>query len=319
MTTSVNASYVHQTIETHLLSLQQPRWIEVAFYGGSFTALPIAMQQQLLAPAYQAYQAGRIDGIRISTRPDAISEPIARLLLDYKVSTVEIGVQSLDDDVLAAANRGHTVEDVQCTMNILTSYPFQVGIQIMPGLPQEDWNSLLLTAGRAVKLKPNFARIYPTVVINQTELAHSYRQGLYQPLSLDEAVKKVAFLKLHFEQNDIPVIRTGLQATEELDKGNTVISGPYHPAFGELVDGYIFYQMLLRSFEDIAYYPHVTLICHPRDQSKIRGQANRYWHALAQRTKRHIKLVTTGIRLGEVVIEQQGLRYSINRKMIFSN
>ena len=313
--TTVDAADIQNTMDYHLPPITPDRLIEVAFYGGSFTALPGAIQQRLLYPAKQAFREGRIHGIRVSTRPDAITEEIVQLLSENNVTTIELGVQSLDNAVLIAAGRGHSVRDVELAAEILQRSNFAWGIQLMPGLPAEDWYSLLLTGIRALKLKPHFARIYPTLVIKQTALEVQYRQNNYMPLSLAEAIKRAAFLKVLFEQHNIKVIRTGLQATEELDQGDTIVAGPYHPAFGELVDGFIFRQLLLRALNHIPYYPAVTIHCHYRDESKIRGQKNSHLHQISAASNRKIKLSTSRVQLGNVVIEQQGRNYVINSLM----
>ena len=313
--TTVDAADIQNTMDYHLPPITPDRLIEVAFYGGSFTALPGAIQQRLLYPAKQAFREGRIHGIRVSTRPDAITEEIVQLLSENNVTTIELGVQSLDNAVLIAAGRGHSVRDVELAAEILQRSNFAWGIQLMPGLPAEDWYSLLLTGIRALKLKPHFARIYPTLVIKQTALEVQYRQNNYMPLSLAEAIKRAAFLKVLFEQHNIKVIRTGLQATEELDQGDTIVAGPYHPAFGELVDGFIFRQLLLRALNYIPYYPAVTVHCHYRDESKIRGQKNSHLHQISAASNRKIKLSTSRVQLGNVVIEQQGRNYVINSLM----
>lgn len=316
--TPVDADYVQQTIDVHLERLTEQRYVEVAYYGGSFTALPLHVQRQLLLPAYQAWQNGKVNGIRLSTRPDCISEEIIENLLEFHVTVIELGVQSLDEQVLAKAQRGHTVEDVIRAVRLLKGRQIPFGIQIMPGLPGEDQYSLFATANRAVALKPHFARLYPTIVIDKTELATQYRKGHYQPLTLEKAIQNTAFLKLFFEQHSIPVIRTGLQATEELDNGTTVLAGPYHPAFGELVDGYLFYQMALKALEAAKPSPEPIIIRHHRrDHSKIRGISNCYFERLQQAAQRPIKLLEGNLQEGEICLEEGLSQQIISRKMLF--
>lgn len=310
--TFVNEHDVEKIIEEHLSRITKPRFVEVAFYGGSFTALSFDIQDSLLAPTRKALREGRIQSIRISTRPDVVSAETANFLMKNSVSTIELGIQSLDDSVLNAANRGHSVKDAENAAEILRNYNFSWGIQLMPGLPEEDWSSLLLSGNRAVRLKPHFARIYPVIVIKHTPLECQFKAKLYTPLSLEEAVRKSAFLKVLFFRNNIPVIRTGLQATEELDNGDVVVAGPYHPAFGELVEGYIFYNILLHALEEIPYYRDVDIVCYFRDESKIRGCCNTYLLRLADRTGRKIKLIPKGIQQGEISIIQQGCTYVVS-------
>ncbi|MBO5244534.1 MAG: radical SAM protein [Selenomonadales bacterium] len=210
---------------------------EVAFYGGSFTAIPMEKQRELLSVVSPMYESGVLSAIRLSTRPDAIDEAVLQQLKEHHVTTIELGVQSMDDEVLRASNRGHTGRDVREAVAMIRQYPFALGLQIMPGLPREDTYSLLRTANAVRELAPDFVRIYPTVVIEDTPLAEAYQRGDYTPLSLAEAVRQTAFLKLFFERANVPVIRMGLQATAEMDSAGTVLAGPYHPADASKVRG----------------------------------------------------------------------------------
>lgn len=318
--TPVTASQVLTIIREHLSRITQPRHIEVAFYGGSFTALPLAIQQELLAPAYDVLNSKGIDAIRLSTRPDAITAKIVQNLIKNGVSIVELGVQSMDKQVLQAAARGHSDTDVVQAVKILKSAGITCGLQLMPGLPLEDWLSLTTTASKVVALAPDFIRIYPAIVIADTHMAKLYQQGLYRPLSLQEAVKRSAFLKLLCEQQGINVIRTGLQPTEELASEKVVLAGPFHPAFGEIVDSYLFDVMFSRFIEYTSPpYQQITIHHHPRDHSKVRGMKNRNikrWQHAYNVLK--IKLVPDGGKLGELVIEHNDIKHFINPAMLFS-
>ena len=194
--TDVTPGRVRESIAWHLARIDQARVVEVAFYGGSFTALPEAMQRALLAPASEALRAGRVQGIRLSTRPDSISAEGLALLLEHGVSVVELGVQSLSDAVLAAAGRGHTAADVEAAVRLIRQTPLELGLQFMPGLPGEDWQRRMDTLARAIALRPDFARIYPTVVLAGTKLAALYAAGAYAPLALEKAVAFAAIMKL---------------------------------------------------------------------------------------------------------------------------
>ncbi|TWH48432.1 elongator complex protein 3 [Sporomusa sp. KB1] len=274
--TPVTASQVSTMIYERLNTINQKRWIEVAFYGGSFTALPENIQNELLAPASQALRNGAIHAIRLSTRPDCITKDSIANLIQHGVTIVELGVQSLDNHVLTNARRGHDSQTVTNAVKLLKASGIHCGLQLMPGLPGEDWVSLIKTVRQAIMLHPEFVRIYPVIVIADTVLARLYSQGSYQPLSLQQAVARSAYMKLVFEQQGIEVIRTGLQASAELDNNTNVISGPYHPAFGELVDSYIFYLMLAGFMEQKwgASKDELIIRHHPQDCSKVRGQYN---------------------------------------------
>ena len=227
--------YIKKTITDYVGKKRNDKFWEVAFYGGSFTAIHRDLQHTLLAPAYEMLQQDIIDGIRCSTRPDAVGDEAISLLQSYGVKTVELGVQSMNDCILVDAKRGHTAQEVVDAVARLKRRGMTVGVQLLPGLKGETWETILETAIAVVKLEPDFVRIYPVLVIENTELADQYRSSEYEPLSTEQAIKYCAFLKEWFEQDNIEVIRTGLQSTEELDSGNSLIAGPYEPAMGELV------------------------------------------------------------------------------------
>lgn len=318
--TPVTAAQVSTVIEERLRGINQERHIEVAFYGGSFTALPEAIQNQLLAPADAALQKGYIHGIRLSTRPDCITPATLANLRRHKVTIVELGVQSLDNQVLSKAKRGHDSLAVVTAVQLLKEARMHCGLQLMPGLPGEDWISLIKTVNQVVDLQPEFVRIYPTLVIADTALANLYQQGKYQPLLLPQAIVRAAYMKLIFERNRIAVIRTGLQASAELDSNVNVLAGPYHPAFGELVDSYIFYVMLAGFIEQNRTPSQSQLIIrhHPQDCSKIRGQHNNNITKLIQsyqltRVSLHMD---SSVKKDSLLLESKGYVALFNKNMI---
>lgn len=315
--TPVTPEDVKSIIEDHLQRINQPRHIEVAFYGGSFTALPVSIQNQLLQPASELLERKRVHAIRLSTRPDCITKNILGNLMQFGVSTVELGVQSLDDHVLAAAERGHNRQDVFLAVDEIKKTGMHCGLQIMPGLPQEDWVSLVNTTRDVVALKPDFIRIYPTLVIANTPLADLYKRGEYSPLSFDEAIKRSAFLKLMCERNQIKVIRTGLQATTELSSSDTVLAGPYHPAFGEMVESYIFLRMIeqfIQMIPDHAKFVPITIHYHVKDHSKLRGVSNRNIKKLYRLYGiDNLQLKADGEKKGELRFEHNNISYCINK------
>ena len=307
-------------IDEHIGRITEKRHIEIAFYGGSFTALDIKFQSELLTPAYSALQCGKIHAIRLSTRPDCINDTIVQNLIAFGVTTIELGVQSLDNKVLHASARGHCAADVAVAVTVIKKMGLQCGIQLMPGLPGEDWISLITTAQGVVRLAPNFVRIYPTIVIAHTQLAEMYNDGTYIALTLPAAVTRAAFIKLLLAQHDILVIRAGLQATEDLDNSDVVIAGPYHPAFGEMVDSYLFYLMLARFMESIGAQKnsHILIHHHPRDTSKLRGMKNSNIKKLCSiYNTSNLTLKADGQKLDELIFEYQNICYIINRKMLF--
>ena len=264
--------YIKDTITEYVGSKRNDKFWEVAFYGGSFTAIHTELQHQLLAPASEMLKSGIIDGIRCSTRPDAVGDEAITLLQSYGVKTVELGVQSMNDDILVDAKRGHTAEEVVEAVARLKKRGMTVGVQLLTGLKGETWETIIETAVAVSELKPDFVRIYPVLVIENTELADQYRAGVYEPLSTDQAITYCAFLKEWFESHNIEVIRTGLQSTDELDSGDSLVAGPYEPAMGELVVNEQFKQRIERcidehfslrsfssqSFSDYPYYYTVS-------------------------------------------------------------
>ncbi len=256
---------------------------EIAFYGGSFTGMEKKVQMQLLSAVQPLIRKGLIDSVRVSTRPDCIDPQGLDLLKEYGVMTVELGVQSMVEEVLQCSRRGHTADDVLKAVGLLHGRGFEVGIQIMVGLPGDDAQGNAFTVDRVIGLSPHFVRIYPTVVLKGTLLLKWYRSGRYTPLSLEEAVDlcKRAYLKFH--RAGIPVIRLGLQSSPELEAEDCIVAGPYHPAFRHLVESSLFYDMasclMGKSREARILRARVS----PSDVSNIRGQKNRNLYQLRER------------------------------------
>lgn len=245
------------------------RKVQVAFYGGSFTGLPRQRQQELLAAAAPFLERGEVHSLRLSTRPDYIDSGIVAFLRDSGVSVVELGVQSLDDRVLAAGNRGHSAQQSREAIRLLRRGGMQVGAQLMTGLPAETTRSLIKTVREMAGLRPDFVRIYPVLVLRGSGLARLYEQGEYRPLSLGAAVIRAAWMKKYFAAYSIPVVRMGLQPGPELEKA--LLAGPYHPAFGELVNGRLMLQRTRRLLAGVKAGRRVTLTIADRDQSVFRG------------------------------------------------
>lgn len=216
---------------------------QLAFYGGSFTAIPEEEQLFYLRIGAVGIERGWIDGIRISTRPDAINEEVLRRLKMLGVQTVELGVQSLDNEVLKRCKRGHSAEDSLNALRKLQEADFETGVQLMPGLPGETALITLRGAAKILALRPNFLRIYPTVVIAETELAQLYQQRKYRPLSLEQAVLLSLALLLLAKEHGVRVIRMGLNPEPTLEQ--KVLAGPYHPAFGHLVKSALWRRRIL--------------------------------------------------------------------------
>ena len=252
---------------------------EVAYFGGSFTAIPQEVQDTLLEPAKEAFQKGIIQGIRLSTRPDVITVERLAELYENGVRTIELGVQTLDEDMLVDAKRGHTAEDVEQACKMIREQGMTLGIQLLPGLPGETWTTLVNTAVKAGQLQADLCRIYPVIVIEDTELADRVRQGSYVPLTLEQGEAYSAFLKSYLERKGTQIIRVGLQSTEDFDAGRGIVGGPYAPAFGELVVNYEWRQQIQQTVEEhleVFGIIYKVIVEYPRPfTSKVRGLKNK--------------------------------------------
>ncbi len=222
--------------------------VELAFYGGTFTLLPAAVREALLAWAAHYIREGRVAAIRFSTRPDALSEKVLVRIKAAGVETVELGVQSLNDQALERSQRGYSVENCFQAVRLLKKFSLAVGIQLMAGLPGDTPEEFKQTIREVRGLKPDLVRIYPTLVFPETVLARWYETGHYTPLALEEAVSLCCWAVGRLEKAGIPVIRLGLQNHVRMSPGKDFLAGPYHPAFGDLVRGELF---LMKIKEDL--------------------------------------------------------------------
>ena len=209
-------------------------YVEIAFYGGSFTAVEADLQCGLLAVAKKYKDMGLVHGIRLSTRPDCIDEVVLKRLIHYGVTDIELGVQSMSDKVLLANNRGHTAADVANAVAQIRKYPFKLGLQMMVGLIDDSKEDCIYTAGKIAALKPDFVRIYPTLVFDNTPMADKYRAGEFTPLTVEQAVKICRPVVKIFDDNNIKIIRLGLLVSQD-EARNNLLGGPYHPSFRNLI------------------------------------------------------------------------------------
>jgi histone acetyltransferase (RNA polymerase elongator complex component) len=251
------------------------RPVQLAFFGGNFLGLAAEHIHRLLAQAADFVQAGEVQGIRFSTRPDTINRQALDLLECFPVQTVEVGAQSMDDDVLACSRRGHTAAATSAAAELLKDRGYEVGLQLMVGLPGDDEARLMETGRHIADLKPAFVRIYPTLVLAGSLLETWYREGQYRPLSVAEAVQQTMPLYRLFRQRGIPVIRTGLQPTEEITPGGAVVAGPFHPAFGYLVQSACFVDALRNALRCMpVFYQTLEIRVHPKSVARMRGLRN---------------------------------------------
>ena len=233
--TGVGEEIDFDCIEKEIFALPPDGDWEVAFYGGSFTGLSRDMQQRLLASALVQKERGLISHIRVSTRPDYIDEERLSFLQQYGVDIIEIGVQSLDDEVLTRAGRGHTYGQTCHAVNQIKKFGFQLIIQLLPGLPVDSYQRAVAGARETASWGINGVRLYPAVVLKDTPLYDMYMHGVYRPLVVEEAVAWCRDMAVFFLLEQIPIIRVGLQPTEEICWGGAVVAGAFHPAFGQLV------------------------------------------------------------------------------------
>lgn len=255
--------------------------LEVAFFGGTFTMLPRPAQESLLDPLQPLIADGTVSSVRLSTRPDAIDREGASFLRDRGVRTVELGVQSLDDYVLAASGRGHSARDVRGAVALLHEASVAVGIQLMPGLPGSSAGSDLASLEEALGLSPAFIRIYPALVIAGTGLAALHEAGRFMPLSLDAAVRLSATMLHRSLATRVPVVRIGLQASDSLSEPGKVVAGPYHPAFRQLVESQLCLWLIRKLVGDSGPGARVIVRCAPSRVSDVIGQRRSNLAAMA--------------------------------------
>lgn len=265
-----NAADIRSRISAYR-SHAEGRPIEVAFYGGTFTALPHSVQKTLLDPVQQFITDGTVASVRISTRPDAVDPEIASFLVMMGVKTVELGVQTMDDAVLDRAGRGHASVDTIAACKILQDQALAVGVQLMTGLPADTPGGARASLRRVLDLKPAFLRIYPAVVIAGTGLEELYRRGDYAPMSIDEAIQCCKVMLHDALRRAVPVIRCGLQDSAELRHPGAIVAGPHHPAFRQLVEGELFFDLMLSLVDGMPADHPLTMICSPSKVSEAAG------------------------------------------------
>lgn len=255
---SVSPLLAEEKIIKALSTIKEDAVVEIGFFGGSFTGIDISLQKAFLSVAQKFLQAGKVHAIRLSTRPDYMDETITDMLKSYGVTTVELGAQSMDNAVLQANMRGHTKEDTIRASRIIRGAGLKLGLQMMTGLKGDTDQTCIATAKEIMDLEPSCVRIYPTLVLKGTQLDDWYQKGEYKPQTLDEAVTLCATLKEMFDSKHIPVIRMGLMASDHIRPNADVVAGPYHPAFGELVQSELYFRAVsaeVKGNAEIAVHP----------------------------------------------------------------
>ena len=279
---------------------------QIAFFGGSFTAIDRELMISYLEATRGFVGEGKIPSIRLSTRPDAIDEEILSILKSYGVRSIELGCQSMAQDVLDKNNRGHKVSDTIKSAELIKKSGFELGVQMMVGLYGDTREKCLETARELASLEPVTARIYPTIVIKNTPLETLYNQGKYKPLSIDEAVDISSAVLEIFEEKGINVIRLGLHSEESLK--NDMVAGPFHDAFRELCEGEILFKKALSILEknEIQRGREINIFVNPSSISKMIGHRRRNILRLEEmgyriRVREDSLLDRLSVRIGEEV------------------
>ncbi len=276
-TKMVTAQDVKETIDYYLKHFRDNnKYVEVAFFGGSFTAIEREKQIELLEAVQPYIKNKKVNSIRVSTRPDAIDKDILKYLKKYHVKTIELGVQSMNNYILRRCKRGHTVEDVERASKLIRWNGFILGHQMMVGLPESTKQDDINTAKDLIKLKPKIVRIYPVLVIKETELAEECEKGEYTPLTINQAVERCKAIVALFQKHKIDIIRIGLQNTDEIsdpkNKASQVIAGPFHPAFRQLVESSLWYDSIANEIKKVnAKVRQVKIIANEENINEIIG------------------------------------------------
>ena len=253
---------VKNIIENCLTSFKEDdRFVEVAFFGGNFTGLPVKMQDDFLKIVQPYLEKGLIDGIRCSTRPDYIDEKRVKTLKDFGMRNIELGAQTTNDTILQKCGRGHTFKDIENASQIIVNEGITLGLQMMLGLPFDSFEDDMQTARDIVRLGAKETRIYPCIVVKDTELERLYRKGEYAPLTLNDAVEQSATLYEYFTENNVKVLRIGLHTSDDLN-GEAYVAGPYHKNFAEMV----FSRLWGRKFDKIDEKTDKIIIEVPENQ-----------------------------------------------------
>jgi histone acetyltransferase (RNA polymerase elongator complex component) len=261
---------VIDTIEKHLATIRENSRIEIAFFGGNFTGISVREQENFLQAAHKYIEEGKVYGIRVSTRPDYIDEDKVSLLKQYGVTAIEIGAQSMYNDVLKLSGRGHTADDVIKASSVIKKAGISLGLQMMIGLPGDTKEKAIITAKKIAALGADTARVYPALIIKETGLEKLYLAKKYLPLSIEDAVTWSAAILQIFEEQGIDVIRIGLHPSDGLLSGDSLIAGPFHTSFRELVLTEI-WRKLLERFLFVEENEQLTIYVNPREYNYAVG------------------------------------------------
>lgn len=298
----VDAKKVESIIEEYYETIENKKaTIEVSFFGGTFTAIREEKQRELLEVAKKYKDLGIVQKIRMSTRPDYINDYILTYLKEYGVDIIELGIQSLDEEVLLAAGRGHSVLDVVNASKLIKKYGITLGHQLMPGLPKSTPEKDIKSAIDSIKMEPDIVRIYPSLVIKDTPMEIMYKRGDYSPYTLDTAVEVSKKIYNLFNEKGINVIRIGLQPTETINEGGDIIAGPFHPAFRELVES----SLILDKVKENVENKHFELLVNNKDVSKLYANKKVYFNKLKEDGYSANVKITDEVKRGTIIIKDE--------------
>lgn len=303
----VTAETIRKTVHEYLETINNKNaTVEISFFGGTFTGIKEEKQRELLEVARGFKENGFIDKIRLSTRPDYINDYILSYLKEYKADIIELGVQSLNEEVLLKAGRGHGVREVYEASRLIKEYGFILGHQIMPGLPGDTFETDIETTRMSIEMKPDICRIYPALTIRGTFMEVMYNKGDYIPYTLEEAVEISKKMYRMYTENGINVIRIGLQPTETINESKDVIAGPFHPAFRELVESSLMIELILETMKNEEC---ATIQINPKEISKLYANKKMYFNLLKEKGKKVKVEQNDTVKRGKIIV------YLENKKM----
>ncbi|MBC5996091.1 radical SAM protein [Romboutsia ilealis] len=320
VSTDVTSEDVRNIIEEYLPTIDKDASVEVAFFGGSFTAIDEDIQNNLLKIAKEYVEKGLIQDIRMSTRPDCINEDILNRLKEYRVSIIELGVQSMDKNVLIDSVRGHDTEEVIKSAKLIKESGINLGLQMMVGLPSDTEEKCIDTARKFIELKPDCVRIYPTLVVKDTGLEVLLNKGEYKPFTLEQSIQIVKKLLALFYVNNINVIRVGLQATEDIQVGKAVVDGPHHPAFRELAESEMIRDYLIYIANKYSVEKYITVKTNKKNVSKIIGNKKSNSNYMKNELKINLKTKEEDIDINDLeIVLDDNKSIKINMNDIYSS
>lgn len=318
VSTEVTSEEARNIIEEYLPTIPKDANVEIAFFGGSFTAIDEKTQNELLSVAKEYVDKGLVSDIRMSTRPDCISVDILNRLKKYKSTIIELGVQSLDAKVLHDSARGHDIESVIKSAHLIKESGINLGLQMMVGLPSDTEEKCIETAKKFIELDPFCVRIYPTLVVRDTGLETLLNKGEYKPFTLEQSISIVKKLLVLFYVNNINVIRVGLQATEDIQLGKGIVDGPYHPAFRELVESEMIKDYLDYIVKENEISGELIVNSNNKNISKIVGNKRSNKIYMKQKYNINLKTMPKDLPIDELSIVSSKGEFTVNMNEIYN-